>query len=297
MNTPTIHVLDHSFHGVPQSIASFLIETSEGPILVESGPHSSFENLQKAIQSHGYQVSDVTDLFLTHIHFDHAGAAWKFAEQGAQIHVHPFGVRHLASPEKLYLSAKRIYGDRMESLWGLMKPIDTSQLCACEHKSTVQFQNVEMTALHTPGHAKHHIAWQCGDVIFAGDVAGVKIGNGPVQPPCPPPDIDLEAWYRSIELLKQTPSKRLYLTHYGSVTDKIAHLQALADSLDDWSVWIRDRMYDVSIDVLTEAFIRYTGDQLKARGLNAAAITQYEAANPSWMSVAGLIRYWEGHKS
>jgi glyoxylase-like metal-dependent hydrolase (beta-lactamase superfamily II) len=64
---------------------------------------------------------------LTHIHFDHAGAAWKFAENGAKIYVHPIGIPHLANPEKLWNSAKMIYTDKMEMLWGTMESIPEEQ--------------------------------------------------------------------------------------------------------------------------------------------------------------------------
>ena len=131
-----IHVLDLHFK-VESAIASFLVETSEGPILIETGPHSTFEFLKKGLEKHGYQPSDVKHVFLTHIHFDHAGAAWAFAETGAKVYVHPFGYKHLLDPSKLYNSAKRIYGDEMETLWGDMKSIPEDQLFAVEDKTEI----------------------------------------------------------------------------------------------------------------------------------------------------------------
>src|SRR5262249_13735426 len=154
--------------------------------------------------------------FLTHIHLDHAGAAWAMAEMGANIYVHPRGYAHLADPSKLMASAKRLYQDQMDALWGTMKPIPAQQLVQVENGQKFTAGELEMVGWHTPGHAYHHIAWQCGKLVFTGDVGGVSIEGGPVQPPCPPPDIDPPAWKKSIELLRELQPERLYLSHFGA---------------------------------------------------------------------------------
>src|SRR5690606_16623004 len=111
------------------------------------------------------------------------------AEKGANIYLHPLGAKHLADPSRLMASAKMIYQERMDELWGQMHPIPENQLIRVEDYETITVGDTKIKSLHTPGHAIHHIAWQINDLIFTGDVAGVKIGAGPVQPPCPPPDI------------------------------------------------------------------------------------------------------------
>lgn len=293
-----IHILDLDFLDIDHAIASFLIETSEGPILIESGPYSTFKNLQTSLANHGYQVSDVKHVLLTHIHFDHAGAAWALAEKGATIYVHPFGAPHLHQPQKLYESAKLIYGDEMERLWGEMKDIPLEQLKEVAHGEKLTFGDTEITGWHTPGHAKHHIAWQLDTSIFTGDVAGVKIEHGPVVPPCPPPDINLEDWNQSIDLILGLKAERLYLTHYGAVTDIANHLSALQDILKDWAYWIKEKWEKgSSTEAITPEFSAYTASQLRKKGVSEQGLNQYEAANPSWMSVAGLIRYWKKKSS
>lgn len=289
-----IHIIDLVFLQEQQTVAAFLIESAEGPILVETGPESTWPQLEAGIKRLGYQPSDIQHVLLTHIHFDHAGAAWKLAEQGATIYVHPVGLPHLASPERLWDSAYRIYGDDMERLWGKMKPIPSSQLKECLHEEVLQFSAMEITALHTPGHASHHIAWKLDDVIFTGDVAGVQINQGPVVPPCPPPDIHVEDWKTSIALLKSQLPERLYLTHFGIVNDPIAHLEELELMLDDWAGWMR-QYHGQTADqqAITRKFMVYTQIQLEHSGLDPTLIRRYEYANPSWMSVAGLLRYWK----
>lgn len=288
-----VSIIDLHFLNIEQAIAAYLIETSAGPVLIETGPHSSFPSLEKAIKAAGYEVQDIQHVFLSHIHLDHAGAAWVFAKHGAKIHLHPFGKRHLHSPEKLMASAKRIYKDDMDRLWGQMHPIPAEQLIEVAHEAVVTVGDHQFKALHTPGHAVHHIAWVVGDKIFTGDVAGVKIGGGPVVPPCPPPDINVEDWEQSIALLKAEASKGLYLTHYGLIEDIDTHLNELLSILHIWADWIKPYYLEkADPQIITPKFQAFVQAQLLEKGVDEKGLQQYEAANPSWMSVAGLLRYW-----
>lgn len=289
-----IHVLDLNFLGIPEAIAAYLIETSEGPILIESGPYSAYSHLQQEIRRVGVDPADIRHVLLTHIHFDHAGAAWAFAEQGATIYVHPVGAPHLASPEKLWHSAKRIYGDDMDRLWGEMRPIPAGQLREVAHKEALTFGDTTLTAYHTPGHATHHIAYHLDDILFTGDVGGVRIHAGLVEPPCPPPDINVEDWQGSIQLLQALPARTLYLTHFGAVEHTTDHWDRLGKQLINWADWVRAKLEaGQSAEETVPQFTAYVANQLRTFGASEAQIAQYEAANPSWMSVAGLMRYWK----
>lgn len=288
------HTLDLHFLGYDEAIASFLIESSKGPILIESGPYSTFAHLENALAKHGYKASDVKHVLLTHIHFDHAGAAWAFAKTGAKIYLHPFGAGHMHDPSKLVASATMIYGDQMDVLWGKMEGIPQSNLVEMANEETVTIGEHAFTALHTPGHAKHHIAWELGRTIFTGDVAGVKIGNGPVVPPFPPPDINLEDWNESIDLILSRNPEKIVLTHFEARTNVTEHMKQLKTMLNDWAYWVKEKAEaGMSADDITPLFMDYTNAQLKQQGVSAEGLKQYEAANPAWMSVAGLMRYWK----
>jgi glyoxylase-like metal-dependent hydrolase (beta-lactamase superfamily II) len=141
-----IKVLDLNFLGHQDTIASFLIETLAGPILIETGPHSTLPVLEKALAEHGYKKEDIMHVFLTHIHLDHAGAAWVFAEHGATIYLHPKGVQHLSDPSRLLESATRIYGDKMDELWGTLKPIPREQLVSVGHKEKIKIGKTKLKA-------------------------------------------------------------------------------------------------------------------------------------------------------
>ncbi len=286
--------LDLKFRDLDDSIASFLIESEEGPILIESGPYSTFPQLAAELDKNGYKPEDVKHVLLSHIHFDHAGAAWAFAKNGANIYLHPFGAAHMHDPSKLVASATMIYGDMMDELWGEMNGIPEDRLKVIDHLEEVKIGEHAFTSLHTPGHAKHHIAWQLEDIIFTGDVAGCKIANGPVVPPCPPPDINIEDWCHSIDLLMDRNPSSLVLTHFDEVEDVTEHMSDLKGILKDWSEWIRVRWENgETAEELTPQFVEYTNNQLRAAGASEETVKKYEAANPPWMSVAGLIRYWK----
>ena len=291
---PNIHILDLDFLDESQSIASFLIESTDGLILIESGPETTFEHLKTAISGKGFDWKNVKHVLLTHIHFDHAGAAWKFAENGAKIYVHPVGLPHLQNPEKLWNSAAMIYGGDMERLWGEMKPIDESLLVSADDGGLIQIGNLEFETIYSPGHAVHHNAYRLGNIIFTGDVAGVKINNGPVVPPCPPPDINVGLWKDSIQKIRKQNPESLYLTHFGKIENPNQHLDELELILDDWANWMKP-YYDAgtSAEEITPEFMHYTRNQLKSKNVSDQDIKRYEYANPSWMSVAGLLRYWK----
>lgn len=289
-----IHTLDLQFLGIEKSIAVFVVEGPEGLALVECGPAATLPHLQALLQENGWKMADFQHVFLSHIHFDHAGAAWAFADAGAKIYVHPKGLPHLAQPEKLYNSARMIYGDQMDRLWGEMRPIPETQLYAPENGEIITAAGLQFRAWYTPGHAVHHIAWELEDLVFTGDVAGVRMGDGPVMPPCPPPDIQVEDWQSSIQLLRELKASRLFLTHYGAVLDKSQHLDELEKRLLSWATWMQPHAAaNTDPASLVPDFQAFVNTELLAAGVPQSDLARYEAANPAFMSVAGLMRYWK----
>jgi len=290
-----LHIIDLNFLGVPQAIGCYLFETEDGLVLIETGPYSTFPILNKEIQRLGFTINDIKKVLLSHIHLDHAGAAWKFAENGADIYVHPLGYKHLLDPSRLMESAKRIYKEDMDRLWGNMDVIPQDQLHAIEDGDAVEIGGHTFIAHHTPGHAVHHIAWQNENILFTGDVAGVKIGeDSMVVPPCPPPDINIEDWQTSIDKIRNMSVDILYLTHFGKVTEKLLHLAQLEEVLLSWANWMKPKFEQglSSKDIIPE-FKAFVDKQLIDFGIEEARLNQYETANPSFMSVSGLLRYWK----
>ena len=284
-----IKTIDLNFQGIKSTVACFLLKINKELALIECGPESCLKNLKNEIKKNGEDVKNIKHVFLTHIHLDHAGAAWWFAKQGANIYVHPFGERHLVNPEKLLSSAEIIYGDNMKRLWGNIKGIDKNKVISVNDKERIQINDVEIKALHTPGHAKHHISWVIGDSIFTGDVAGAKINHGPLVPACPPPDINIEEWGKSLEIIKKENPKYLYFTHFGKFSYKKSEVIDLQNTLKEWLKWVK-KNEDIKEPILTEKFKKYFNKGLKNKLIDEETIEQYCIANPPYMSILGLKR-------
>ncbi len=289
-----VKTIDLCFQQQTGAIAAFVVATPIGPVLIETGPHSTLPTLQEGLQKLGYDMSDVKHVFVTHIHLDHAGAAWAFAELGATVYVHPIGLPHLNKPEKLLASAQRIYLDKMDSLWGDLRPIPIQQLHALMDHERVMIGGIGFRARYTPGHAVHHVAIEVKDFAFTGDVAGVKIGkNGPVMPPCPPPDIHIEDWVASMHDLRLKRYSSIFLTHFGEVKNPKDHFTELEGRLHNWANWIRPYWKkNAPMEEVVPLFNAYVQQGLDMMDLSKADKRRYELANPAEMSVGGLYRYW-----
>lgn len=286
-----MHVLDTLNLGRPGIIAVTAIETEEGLALFDVGPESTFENVVAALRGLGFTASDVRHVFLSHIHFDHAGAAWRFAGLGATIYVHPRGAPHLLDPTKLVASAKRIFGDEMERLWGKFQAVPAERLRVLEDQARVKIGSLDIRAIETPGHANHHHVYHWDDHIFGGDIAGVRLGNGPPIPPFVPPELDIEAWHESIRKIRALNPAKLYLPHFGLVNGDIAeHLDALDERVERWAEWFRFRQ-DEPEEKLVRAFAEYEANDLRAGGALEERLADYERADPSFMAVPAALRY------
>jgi len=289
-----IHTLDLNFQGQPQAIAAYLLEHSHGVVLVETGPGSTLKALEAALKAHGYGFRDLTHVFLTHIHLDHAGASGYLASQGAQIHVHPLGAPHLLNPEKLIASATRIYGDLMERLWGQFLPVPAEKLTVLQDNDEVVVGRLRLRALNTPGHAEHHYAYLFEEICFSGDVGAVRMpGYQYLRLPMVPPELQLEKWRETVLRLQKIGYKQIAPTHFGLFDDADWHLKAILARLDEVEAWLNQNLpANPPIDELKQSFLAWMEMQARAQGLGPEVIAAYRLANPLEMSVDGLSRYW-----
>jgi glyoxylase-like metal-dependent hydrolase (beta-lactamase superfamily II) len=298
-NPTAVHTLDLNFLGIPGTIAAYLIPQPRGAVLVECGPGSTKANLEAGLQAHGLSSRDISDVLLTHIHLDHAGAAGYLATQGATIHVHEVGAPHLINPERLLTSAARIYGDMMESLWGEFLPVPVDRLISHKDGDLIEIEKLSFRAIDTPGHAYHHFAYLLGEICFSGDIGGVRMGGTRhLRVPMPPPEFHLEKWRQSVERLKREKISILAPTHFGIYDDPDWHLDALTKALDEVEAWMEEIMpADPPDEQINEAFLSWSRERSLAEGLDPGLLELYEAANPSWMSSAGIQRYYRKHRS
>ncbi len=289
-----ITVLDLEHLGRPEVIASFLVPCPEGGfVLLESGPGSTLGTLERGVEAAGFSLGDLRAVFVTHVHLDHAGAAGELSRRtGALVAVHPAGARHMADPSRLLASAGRIYGDLMDMLWGTMVPVPAERLRTVGDGELVEVGGLRVQALHTPGHARHHVAWKIGDDLATGDVGGIRLpGWHHVVPPTPPPDIDIPTWLKSVRTLRSVQPRRLLLTHFGIFDDPEDHLHRLEEALHAWlAEATRVVTNGGDIAALTAALDRLDRERLIALGADEAAIDAYRRACPMEMNGAGLYR-------
>lgn len=268
--------------------------------LFDCGPESVFANTVAALRRAGLRPEDVTHVCLTHIHLDHAGAAWRWAaDYGATVCVHPRGARHLADPGRLIASATQIFGADMGRLWGELRPVPADRLRVLADGEELTVGGAVIRALDTPGHAPHHHAyWLPGAAtLFAGDVAGVCLRDGPCLPPCPPPDVNLEEWLASLRRIMALGAARVFLTHFGEMARPVARLNELAGRLIDWAEWIAEELkIGLPEEKIVPLFEQRVRAELLGAGLDGEALAAYEQADPAAMSVTGLARYWRKHR-
>lgn len=278
----------------PHAIAAYLVVGPEGPVLVETGPGSTLEALKARLAEHGYAPADVRHVLVTHIHLDHAGAAGWWAQQGAQVYVHHLGAPHLIDPSKLLGSAKRIYGDMMDRLWGDVLPAPADRVTALKDDQIVHVAGLAFNSLDTPGHANHHHVFRLGDIAFTGDAAGVRLpGNSLISLPSPPPEFDLEAWQRTLARLLGENFARIYPTHFGPIDDVREHLMAFNALLYESAEYVREQMQaGVERNELVTCYVEWHRKRATDLGVSDEVFQKYEIANPKFMSVDGMLRYW-----
>jgi glyoxylase-like metal-dependent hydrolase (beta-lactamase superfamily II) len=294
---PDLWLLDLAFQDTPGVVAAFLITGRDGHTLIETGPGSTLPALEHAVAATGAHFADITQILITHIHLDHAGAAGSLLRRlpNATLFVHPVGAPHMVDPSKLLRSATRIYGDRMDALWGAFEPCPADRVELLADGAEIECGTRTIQALHTPGHASHHIAFYDADrhSAFTGDVGGVRLqGASYVRPPTPPPDIDIEAWHASVERLRALELRALDLTHFGRFEAPSRHLDELLTRLDEWTGWVRDWISaGLSPDDMAAQLQRLSNADIAANVPDPTLAQAYELATPSRMTVDGLARY------
>jgi glyoxylase-like metal-dependent hydrolase (beta-lactamase superfamily II) len=296
-----LHTLDLEFFDTTEIIASFLAPVDGGFVLFDTGPASAVDTLETRVNELDFELGKLQAIFATHVHLDHAGGAGVLSRKtGCRVFAHPVGAPHLARPEdKLLPSAERLYKDMMVPLWGITEGVPEKQLSGLEDGESVTVGGLEVTAHHTPGHATHHVAWQIDGAVATGDVAGVRFPDAThVLPPMPPPDIDIEAWYESLELLRRLEPERLLLTHFGAFDDPLRHLDELEDRLRSWTDTAR-RIVAEGGDTaaLGAALLEADEAEMEALAVPPETVARYRRLCPMKENSAGLYRYCTKQRS
>jgi glyoxylase-like metal-dependent hydrolase (beta-lactamase superfamily II) len=276
---PAPDPLDLRFQGAERVIGAYLLETEDGAALFDCGPSTCIPRLKEALAERGLELGDVRLLLLSHIHLDHAGAAGALVREhpGLRVHVSEVGAPHLVDPSRLERSARRLYGETFDSLWGELAPVPEANV------EVVGDRVAGLECFPSPGHAYHHVCYLAGDgTLYAGDAAGVRIQPSSfVMPPTPPPEVDLEAWEATITEIERREPERLALIHFGVAEDVERHLRGLRDGLAAAAERVERGASEAEFVEAMRADLP-PGDR-----------DVYERAMPPWQSYQGLRRYWD----
>ncbi len=307
MHDMSVRTIDLHWLGNSHAIATYAIETSDGVLLVDPGPFVCHDALIEGLNEHGMTAADVQHVLITHIHLDHAGGAWWWAQHGGTaekrptIGVHSFGARHLINPSKLLASAQRIYADQMDALWGPLEPIDSQHVRPLDDGDTYSAGNCTLLVHETPGHARHHHAFELqhesvGRVCFCGDAAGMTVQHRPtyVSLPTPPPEFDLASWLKSLNLIHRHDYDALYPTHFGRLDRPAEHLPRVGVALRAHDRFIGDMVRaGLERDEIVQAYRQWLIDDATAHDLSERDIARHITSGTIVdMNVSGITRSW-----
>jgi glyoxylase-like metal-dependent hydrolase (beta-lactamase superfamily II) len=270
-----MRLIDVMHLGRPRVIGAWLVDG----VVIDPGPTSCLGSLLQGLDGEQPRA-----LLLTHIHLDHAGASGSLVERwpDLEVYVHERGARHMADPERLMRSARMLYGEDMDRLWGDMVPVPSENLRVL--RGGEQLLDGAFEVAYTPGHASHHVSFLHDGTAFVGDTGGVRIATSSLTiPPSPPPDIDVEAWHASIELIAAWKPERLVITHFGASEDVDAQLSELSGRLDTWAARAREQDLDTFVAGVRSEIAEHADPEL---------LDTYEQAAPPEQVYAGLERYW-----
>jgi glyoxylase-like metal-dependent hydrolase (beta-lactamase superfamily II) len=276
-----VRVIDVMHLGRPHVIGCWEVDGA----LVDPGPESSIETVIDALGGEQPEA-----LLLTHIHLDHAAATGALVRRwpDLQVYVHERGAPHLIDPSKLLASAERLYGDQMERLWGEIVPVPEANVRVLSGGETVR----GMRVAYTPGHASHHVCYlhEESGTAFVGDVAACRIPPSElIMPPTPPPDINVEVWEESLDLVAGWSPQRLALTHFGAVEDDVpGYLDGVRSRLREEAELAKQ----MPRDAYEQDLQRRIREQLTGEGLGEETIAELLQAVPTAYQWSGLDRYW-----
>jgi len=288
--------IDTKMAGYPGITAGYLIRSSR-PCLVETGTSTSAPVVRAALAALGVAAADLATVVVTHIHLDHAGGVGDIAAMypAAEVVVHEKGARHLADPARLMASARMVYGDALDVLFGELSPVPAARLRTLDDVGLVDLGDGRRLDSHySPGHARHHVGLLdslSGD-LYVGDAAGVYVPEtGDLRPATPPPDFDLDVALASIGRFAALDPSRLLFSHYGPVSDVPATLERSAEEI---SVWVSEtraaRSAGMDLDHAVEAVRRKTLSRYAAFAADAdpAVTEKFERISGAEANVSGI---------
>jgi glyoxylase-like metal-dependent hydrolase (beta-lactamase superfamily II) len=291
-----MNFVDLRFLGKKRVVGTAVLDGPSGLTLIDPGPTSCLPALESGLADSGRRLDDVSTILLTHIHLDHAGATGTLLARvpRAIAYVHERGAPHMIDPTRLLASATRLYGSNMDRFWGEFRAVPADRLRVLTGREHLDVAGLTLEVRYTPGHASHHVSYfdTTSGTAYVGDTAGISVVAGYVKAPTPPPDIDLELWEQSLQIIEAWKPRQLVLTHFGPITDVADHLRNFRAVLARQSALVRETLASDGTD--EERIRRFVEDmradaQRRLSPDDAAASEAAAAFDQLWQ---GLARYW-----
>ncbi|MBO2462422.1 MBL fold metallo-hydrolase [Actinomadura violacea] len=298
-----VYEIDTLLAGHSGITAAYLV-LADRPCLIEPGTAGSAPIVRRALDELGVGADDLASVVVTHIHLDHAGGVGDIAAlyPQAEIVVHEKGARHLADPSRLMRSARMVWGDALDTLFGELKPTDSARIRAVEDTGVIDLGGGRrLESYYSPGHAKHHVGLVdsgTGD-LYVGDAAGIYIPEtADVRPATPPPDFDLDTALASLGKFRDLGPQRLLFAHYGPVTEVEDTLERSAEELRVWVDAVRDaRDQGLELDHAVAMVVERTRDRyaINSADLDPELAAKYDVLNSPANNVAGIMHALDRH--
>jgi glyoxylase-like metal-dependent hydrolase (beta-lactamase superfamily II) len=290
--------IDTRMSGYDGITAGYLLRTAR-PCLVETGTAASSARVTAELARLGIGPTDLATIVVTHIHLDHAGGVGDLAAAfpSARVVVHEAGARHLADPERLMGSARRVFGDDVvDTVLGVLRPTDADRLDVLGDTGSVDLgDGRRLHSYYSPGHARHHVGLldsATGD-LYVGDAAGIYVPEtADLRPATPPPDFDLELACRSLQRFRDLRPARLLFSHFGPVTDVAATLDRSEEELRLWVELVAHARADgLDLDHAVARVVERTKDRYAALAARPDRLAAFEDLSPTAANVVGILRY------
>jgi len=294
-----VYQIDTFMAGYSRITAGYLIR-GDRPCLVETGTAPSAPLVREALAGLGVGPADLATVVVTHIHLDHAGGTGDIAGMfpGAEVVVHERGARHLADPTRLMASARNVWGDQLDQLFGTLAPTPAERIRTVDRTGTIDLGGGRRLDSHyAPGHARHHVALidsVSGD-LYVGDAAGIYIPDtGDLRPATPPPEFDLATALESLRTFAALRPARLLFSHYGPVAE-VTHI--LDRAAEEINVWVdetrRARGQGADLDHAVAMVAERTRQRYAVLRDDAdpAMAAKYDRTSSTSANVAGILHY------
>jgi len=290
-------MLDLGFRDTEGLVAAYLLPQEDGWTMIETGPTTCRASLLGGLEAAGVGREEVRRVLVTHIHLDHSGGMGALADQlpRAEFYAHEVGVPHLVDPSRLIVSARRTWGAAADPLWGPIAPVPADRVHALRGGETFPLRSGELRVLATPGHAKHHLAFFDTAIrgVFTGDGAGVRLEHSAhVRPAVPPPDLDLDQLFASLDAMRATDPRLVLFSHFGPSPDGARDLVQYRTIVEQWrDVALEAARAGGSVERVAQRLREYDesmGPVLDPRD-RASLVSGYDIA------AQGLLRYFQTH--